>query len=63
MRTFERWYNIDVVYLDDTLADLPYTGSVKRYENIGPFLEALQMTSDLRYYVEGRTVYFEMASR
>ncbi len=63
MRTFERWYNIDVVYLDDTLADLPYTGSVKRYENIGPFLEALQMTSDLRCYVEGRTVYFEMASR
>ena len=45
MQTFERWYNIDVVYEDASLADIPYTGSVKRYESILPFLEALQLTT------------------
>ena len=61
MQTFERWYNIDVVYEDASLADIPYTGSVKRYESILPFLEALQLTTDLHCRIEGRNVYLSKA--
>ena len=61
MQTFERWYNIDVVYEDASLADIPYTGSVKRYESILPFLEALHLTTDLHCRIEGRNVYLSKA--
>lgn len=61
MKTFERWYNIHVVYEDVSLADIPYTGSVKRYESIRPFLEALQLTTDLQCRIKGRNVYFSKA--
>ena len=61
MQTFERWYNIDVVYEDASLADIPYTGSVKRYESILPFLEVLQLTTDLHCRIEGRNVYLSKA--
>lgn len=57
MRTFERWYNIKVVYDDPSLASITYTGSVKRHQSIRPFLEALQLTTDLRYYVQGREIH------
>ena len=54
-------YNIDVVYKDASLADIPYTGSVKRYESILPFLEALQLTTNLHCRIEGRNVYLSKA--
>lgn len=57
METFERWYNIKVHYEDEALASIKYTGNVKRYESIVPFLEALQLTVDLRYQIKGREVY------
>lgn len=59
MHTFERWYGMEVVFEDTSLADLPYTGSVKRYQNIRPFLEALQLTTDLQYRIAGRKVYLD----
>lgn len=57
MRTFERWYNIKVVYDDPSLSSITYTGSVKRHQSIRPFLEALQLTTDLRYYIQGREIH------
>lgn len=56
MTTLERWYNISVVFQDEDLKELPFTGNLKRYDNINVFFDALTRTGDLKYRVEGNQV-------
>lgn len=57
MSTLERWYNIEIIYEDPSLAQLTYTGAVKRYENINSFLDAFELTGDLSYQIKNRKIY------
>ena len=41
MKTLERWYNISVDFQDKSLVDLPFTGNLKRYDDINVFFDAL----------------------
>ena len=34
MKTLERWYNISVGFQEKSLVDLPFTGNLKRYDDI-----------------------------
>lgn len=56
MQKFERWYNIKVYYETSALQDITYSGSLKRYETINSFLDALELTGDLTYKISGRKV-------
>ena len=56
MKTLERWYNISVVFQKKSLVDLPFTGNLKRYDDINVFFDALTRTGDMKYRVEGDQV-------
>lgn len=56
MQTFERWYDIQVYYEDPALRDLTYSGNLKRNNTINAFLDALEMTGDIYYKINGRTI-------
>lgn len=56
MKTLERWYNISIVFQDESLIDLPFTGNLKRYDDINVFFDALARTGDMKYRVEGNQV-------
>ena len=56
MKTLERWYNISVDFQDKSLVDLPFTGNLKRYDDINVFFDALTRTGDMKYRVEGNKV-------
>ena len=56
MKTLERWYNISVVFQEKSLVDLPFTGNLKRYDDINVFFDALTRTGDMKYRVEGDQV-------
>ena len=58
MRAFEEWYDIRVVYQPETLRTLRYSGSLDRYKDINAFLDALELTGDIRYRIEGNTILF-----
>ena len=58
MRAFEEWYDIRVVYQPETLRTLRYSGSLDRYKDINAFLNALELTGDIRYRIEGNTILF-----
>lgn len=53
MKTLERWYNISILFEEESLMTLPFTGNLKRYDDINVFLDALTRTGDLKYRVEG----------
>ena len=52
MNTLERWYNISVLFEDESLKSLLFTGNLKRYDDINVFFDALSRTGDLKYRVE-----------
>lgn len=56
MKTLERWYNISVDFQEKSLVDLPFTGNLKRYDDINVFFGALTRTGDMKYRVEGNQV-------
>ena len=56
MTTFERWYDIQVYFESPALRDITYTGSLKRYGTINSLLDALELTGDLTYKINGRNV-------
>ena len=52
MNPLERWYNISVLFEDESLKSLLFTGNLKRYDDINVFFDALSRTGDLKYRVE-----------
>lgn len=56
MKTFERWYDIQVYYETPNLRDITYSGSLKRYGTINSFLDALELTGDLTYKISGKNI-------
>ena len=56
IKTLERWYNISVDFQEKSLVDLPFTGNLKRYDDINVFFDALTRTGDMKYRVEGNQV-------
>lgn len=56
MKTFERWYDIQVYYETPALRDIAYSGSLKRYGTVNTFLDALELTGDLTYKINGKNI-------
>ena len=56
MKTIERWYGVDVAFADPRLRDIRFTGNVSRQEELTKLLDLLQLTGDLTYEFDGKTV-------
>ena len=56
MKTFERWYDVHVYYETPALRELTYSGNLKRYSTINTFLDALEITGDIYYRINGRNI-------
>lgn len=57
MSTLERWYDIKVIFADPSIANLTYTGTVKRYDKVNAFLDIFEKAGDLTYRADGRNIY------
>lgn len=56
MDTFSRWYNVDITFENDDLRHIPFSGNVKRYENLNTFLDALKLTEKVDFKIENGTI-------
>ncbi|SDL15977.1 FecR family protein [Pedobacter sp. ok626] len=56
MKKIARWYNVDVVYVDKTLAGKLFGGTISRYEKIAEVLHLLEVTGEVKFKINGRTV-------
>lgn len=56
MNTFAKWYDISVYYETPSLRNTTYSGNLKRYDSINSFLDALVLTGDLEYKVNGKNI-------
>jgi len=56
MRQMARWYNIDVVYQDESLKSETFGALTTRFANISTLLKMLEQTGDVKFRINGPTV-------
>lgn len=56
MRMVERWYNVDVVFMDEISRE-KFGGGVSRFDKVSKVLQSLETTGKVHFKVEGRKIY------
>ncbi len=56
METLSLWYNMDVRFQDEKLADLHFTGNISRYEDINVILRGVESTVNVQFQIKDRQI-------
>lgn len=56
MRKLARWYNVEVEYLDPSVKDIKFFGTVSRFGNLSQVLRKLEQTSKVRFDIKGNKI-------
>jgi transmembrane sensor len=56
MKEVERWYNVVVLYQDDSLATIKFSGNISRYKNVSALLDILQTTGQVHFVIKGKQI-------
>ena len=56
MKILERWYGVNVIFQDESLKELEYTGNLERYDSINTFLQLLERLKEIRYEIKENTI-------
>lgn len=56
MREIGRWYDVDVVYDNQVTGNVHVTGAMRKQEYLSQALKILELTANVHFTVEGRTV-------
>jgi len=51
----ERWYNVEIIYLNPKLKELRYSGAILKNKPIDQILEVMKITSDIQYKIDFRS--------
>jgi transmembrane sensor len=54
-KMLERTYNVHIVFSDDKIKNMRYTGTMLRYKPIDQILDIIEMTSDVKFEIETKT--------
>ncbi len=56
MKKISRWYNVDVVYQNKEAGKQVFGGTISKYEKISQVLHMLELTGDVKFKIEGKTI-------
>lgn len=56
MREVERWYDVDVVFEENSLKTQNFSGTISRFKNISQLLEVLESTGSVHFKMQGRRI-------
>jgi transmembrane sensor len=56
MRKVSRWYDVDVVYQDEAIKELPFNGIATRFGNVSKILHMIELTKRVHFKIEGRKI-------
>lgn len=56
MRKLSRWYNIETQFKNEELKAVRFAGTVDRFQNLADVLRMLELTGNVKFKIEGRTV-------
>lgn len=53
METLSRWYNMEVVFENENLERVRFTGDIQRYEELDKLLNLLEKTEEVQFVING----------
>jgi transmembrane sensor len=56
MQRVARWYDVEVIYANDQVGKLPFSGSVSRFKNVSTLLKQLENAGQVKFKIEGRKI-------
>jgi transmembrane sensor len=56
MRSVSRWYNVDVVFADQSLRNETFGAVTTRFASINTLLKMMEQTGDARFSIQGSTI-------
>lgn len=56
LKILSRWYNLEIVYENNSAKNQKYTLDVKRHESIGTILNAFEATNNVKFSVDGHKI-------
>lgn len=57
MKKVERWYDVEVVFRNEEVKNISFTGNIKRYADFKKIVGMLEKTGGLIFEIENRTIY------
>ena len=57
MRVLSRWYDVTVVFESEKLKDLVFSGNLDKYDSIEAFFKLFELSSSVRFSMQGNYVY------
>jgi len=59
MGAISRWYGIEVVFENEAARNFTFSFNVKRYDSLNDIIKLLEMTKQVTFKREGRTIYIK----
>ncbi|MDR0543895.1 MAG: FecR domain-containing protein [Odoribacteraceae bacterium] len=56
LEVIARWYNAEVLFVNEAAKDMLYTGQVRKYEDFREVLNIISLTRSARFSVDNRTI-------
>ncbi|SDJ91378.1 FecR family protein [Pedobacter sp. ok626] len=56
MRKVSRWYNVDIVYKNEQIKLIPFSGTITRFTNVSEVLKMLELTGKVKFTIEGKNI-------
>jgi len=60
MRKISRWYDVDVIYQNESARQQLFSGTVSRFKNISELLEKLELTGPVKFTIKDKQVKVEL---
>lgn len=56
MRKVSRWYGVNVIYKDEQIKFIPFSGTITRFINVSEVLKMLELTGKVKFEIEGDNI-------
>jgi transmembrane sensor len=56
MRKVSRWYDVNVIYKDESIKTIPFSGTITRFAQVSELLKMLEHTGKVQFLVEGKNI-------
>jgi len=63
MKTLSRWYDAEIEFENEKLRNLIFTGDLKKFEFITTHLEMIEMTTDVKFEVDGKIIIIKQKNK
>lgn len=56
LKHLARWYDVDIVFTEERLKEVSFTGAVKKYDDFTEVLDVIESTQVVHFRIEDRTI-------